>query len=211
MWMARFEHYDPGFSSPETQATVETVKWGVDAEAKVAEGVKAKGTYSETNAFGQSLLRAGEGRIIVPVSQRVDVEPYAKYAEQTGTSVSTTENGARGVAGLQLTYHWDVGSRGLCLWPRHLCAKAAPCRAMTGPVLARAPSSTTASRLMAKFLRAQLALMARPGIEYAPTADDRYNIGYRRDAFRSIFALNTLSAERIRPWQYRAWRQAQVQ
>jgi hypothetical protein len=180
----QFEHYDPGFSSPETQASVETVKWGVNGEAKVTEGVKAKGTYSESNAFGQSLLRAGEGRIVVPVSQRVDVEPYAKYAEQSGTSVSTTENGARGVGGLQLTYHWDVDHEAYVFGQGTFAQSGTMSRDDRAGVGARAKLSDRLSAY-GEISEGTVGIDGKAGLEYAPTADDRYNIGYRRDAFRS--------------------------
>ncbi len=180
-----YEHYDPGFSSPETQATTETVKWGVNAEAKVTDGgVKAKGSYSENNAYGQSLTRAGEGRIIIPVSQRVDVEPYAKYTEQEGTSVASTEHGSRGVAGLQVTYHWDSDHEAYVFGQGTFAQSGTLSRDDRAGVGARAKFNDRMTAF-GEISQGTVGIDAKAGIEYAPTADDRYTIGYRRDAFRS--------------------------
>jgi len=181
----RLEHYDPGFSSPEAQATAETVKWGVDGEAKLGKGgVTGKAIYSEADAYGQSMFRAGEGRIVVPASQNVDVEPYVKYAEQGGVAVSETENGSRGVGGVQFTYHWDADHAAYVFGQGTFVQTGSMLRDNRAGVGGR---SKINDRLTAygEVSEGTMGFDANVGLEYAPTAADRYNIGYHRDAFRA--------------------------
>jgi len=181
---ARVEHYDAGFSSPETQATTETIKWGVTGEAKVAGDVKAKATFSENNAIGQSLTRSGDAKLSIPASEHVIVEPYARYTEQTGTTVATTQNGARGDAGVKLIYQWDRDHQ-VYVFGQGTFAQSGTMlrddRAGVG-VKSKITDRITTS---AEVSQGTQGIDVTGSIDYAPTADDRYSVGYRRDAFRS--------------------------
>ena len=180
----RIEHYDAGFSSAETQANTETIKWGVAADVKVAGDIHAKTDYSEANVTGQSLTRAGTVRLAFPVSQGWSVEPYAKYTEQTGTSIGTTQNGTRGDGGVKLTRIWDrdhqayVFGQGTAI--------------LSGSMLAdNRGGAGFISKITDRITLAGEASYGTQGpdvtgsIDYAATADDHYTLGYRRDAFRS--------------------------
>jgi hypothetical protein len=181
---ARVEHYDPGFSSPETQATTETIKWGVAADAKVAGGATAKGSYSENNAIGQSLTRAGDARLTIPASEHVAVEPYARYAAQTGTSFATTQMGERGDAGVKLIYQWDHDRQAYVFGQGTFTQSGTmqrDDRAGVG-VKSKITDRITATGELSEGTQG---VDVTGSIDYAPTVDDRYSIGYRRDAFRS--------------------------
>ena len=181
---ARIEHYDAGFSSPETQTTTETIKWGVAGEAKVVGDVSAKAAYSENNAVGQNLTRSGDARLSIPASEHVVVEPYARYTEQTGTSVATTQNGDRGDAGVKLIYQWDHDHQAY-VFGQGTFAQGGTMqrddRAGVG-VKTKITDRITAS---AEVSQGTQGVDVTGSIDYAPTADDRYSVGYRRDAFRS--------------------------
>ena len=181
---ARYEHYDAGFSSPETQATTETIKWGAAADVKVAGDVHAKADYSESNVTGQSLTRSGAARLAVPVSKGWTIEPYAKYTEQTGASVSTTQNGARGDGGVKLTHEWDRDHQAYVFGQGTF--------ALSGTMVADNRAGVGfSSKITDRITASGEASYGTQGpdvtgaIDYAATADDHYVIGYRRDAFRS--------------------------
>ncbi|MDE2383507.1 MAG: TonB-dependent receptor [Alphaproteobacteria bacterium] len=180
----RYEHYDPGFSSPETQATAETIKWGVAADAKVASDVKAKGSYSETDVFGQSTLKAGDARLSVPVSKKATVEPYATYAEQTGSTVALTQNGQRGEAGVKLIYDFDRDHQAYVFGQGTVALSGTMLRDDRAGIGAKAKitDKITAS---AEVSQGTQGVDVTGSIDYAPTVDDRYTLGYRRDPFRS--------------------------
>ena len=180
----RIEHYDPGFSSVETQANTETIKWGVFADVKVAGDVRAKADYSETNVTGQSLTRAGTGRLAIPVSHNWLVEPYAKYTEQTGISIGTTQSGTRGDGGVKLTRMWDrdhqayVFGQGTAVLSGSMLADN---RGGVGFVSKITDRITTAGE--ASY--GTQGVDVTGSIDYAATADDHYVFGYHRDAYRS--------------------------
>ena len=179
----RYEHYDAGFSSPSTQATTETIKWGVAADVKTKDGVMGKSEYSENIAIGQSLTRSGKAAVDVAAANGWTVEPYVKYTEQTGTAIAATQAGSRGDAGLKLIKDFDRDRQAYVFGQGTV--------ALSGTMLAdnRAGVGYKAKindRLTAagEASYGNQGPDARVSLDYAATANDHYTLGYRRDAYR---------------------------
>jgi len=179
----RIEHFDAGFSSPQTQATTETYKWGVAGDVKTKGDVVAKGEYSENNAIGQSLTRSGKGAVDVPVKNGWTVEPFAKYTEQTGAAVAATQSGARGDAGLKLIKDIDrdhqfyVFGQGTFAQSGTMLSDNRAGAGYKGKINDRLTASAEVSD-------GDQGPDVRASLDYAATADDHYTLGYRRDAYR---------------------------
>ena len=180
----RYEHYAAGFSSPQTQATGETVKWGAGAEARIAGEVKGKGTFSETRVQGQSLMRQGDARVAVPVAKDVTIEPYARYTEQSGTVVAATQDGGRGDAGAKLIYKWDKDHEAYVFGQGTVALSGTMLADNRGGVGGKTKLTDRISAT-GEVSNGTQGVDVTGAIDYAPTADDHYNLGYRRDVFRS--------------------------
>jgi hypothetical protein len=181
---ARIDHYEAGFSSPAVQASSETTKWGVDADVTVGEGVAVKGAYSESNVAASGISRQGDVRASVDVSEHVTVEPYAKYTEQTGTAVAATQNGTRGDVGTKIIYRWNEDTQAYVFGQATV--------AQTGTMLRDDRVGVGGKKKITDHITAlgevsqgTQGIDVTGAIDYAPTADDHYTLGYRRDAFRS--------------------------
>jgi hypothetical protein len=180
----RFEHYDAGFSSPSTQTTAETIKWGVAGDVKVKDGVAAKGEYSENNAMGQSLMRSGKAAVDVVVSKGWTVEPYVKYTEQEGTALVNTQTGARGDAGVKLIRDFDRDHQGYVFGQGTV--------AIDGTMLSDDRAGVGYKGKITDRLTAGGEVSygdqgpgVKASLDFARTADDHYTLGYNRDAYRS--------------------------
>ncbi|MBG1233474.1 autotransporter outer membrane beta-barrel domain-containing protein [Aestuariivirga litoralis] len=179
-----YEHDDAGFSTPQMNATTEKTKWGVSGDAKLPGDSQAKGEFSENNALGQSLTRSGKGSVLVPVGRGWSVEPYGKYTEQTGTSVASTQNGARGDAGARLIHDFDKDHQVYVFGQGTFALRGSMLDDNRGGIgaLAKITDRITAS---GEISGGNQGPDATASLNYAPTADDSYSLGYRRDAFRS--------------------------
>ncbi|MDP8996093.1 MAG: TonB-dependent receptor [Pseudomonadota bacterium] len=180
----RLEHYDAGFSSPSTQTTVETIKWGVAGDVKVKDDVAAKAEYSENNAIGQSLLRSGKAAVDVVVTKGWTVEPYAKYTEQEGTALVNTQSGARGDVGVKLIRDFDRDHQAYVFGQGTV--------AIDGTMLSDDRAGVGYKGKINDRLTAAGEVSygdqgpdVKASLDFARTADDHYTLGYNRNAYRS--------------------------
>jgi len=180
----RIEHFDAGFSSPTTQTNVETYKWGVTADVKAKDGVGVKAEFSENNALGQSLTRSGRAAIDVPAGNGWTVEPYAKYTEQTGVAVAATQAGIRGDVGVKLLKEVDRDHQ-YYVFGQATVERTGSMQSDNRAGVGVKDKITDRLTATSEVSMGELGPDVRASLEYAVTADDRYTIGYRRDAFRS--------------------------
>ncbi len=191
---ASYEHAQAGFSSPQTQAATDTTKWGVEADVKAAEGAAVRGVYSESNVAGSGLTRQGDVRVSVPLTENVTLEPYDRYTEQTGASVSTAQNGKRDDVGAKLIYQWDDDAKAYVFGQRTVVQTGTMLRDdRVG--LGGSQKITDRITTSGEVSQGTQGFDVTGAIDYAPTADDKYTLGYRRDAYRGTasstpYALN---------------------
>ncbi len=181
---AAYEHYEAGYSSPTVQAGSDTTKWGVDADVKVATGFGLRGTYSESDVAASGVSRQGDVRASVATSEHVTVEPYARYTEQTGTAVATTQNGVRADVGTKMIYRWSEDAQAYVFVQGTVAQTGTMLRDDRVGVGVK-KKITDHITTLAEVSEGTQGIDVTGAIDYAPTADDHYTLGYRRDAFRS--------------------------
>ena len=104
---ARYEHFQRGFASLETQANERKTLWGVEVDAKLSDRVIVAATYSDAKSGASQSDREGRIKANVKLNETVSIEPYAAYVERKGPTASTGKSGDRTVAGVRLIYSWD--------------------------------------------------------------------------------------------------------
>ena len=181
---ARYEHYDAGFSSLDTEATTTKELWGGDADAKLDENNTLKGKYSDSIDATGNIARQGDGRIAHKLDEHWTAEPYVRYTEQNGPNYASSQHGSTGDVGSKIIYDWDKDRQA------YVFAQATPY--VRGTMLpddragvgGKTPLSDKVN-LSGEVSDGQQGVDATAAIDYAPKADDHYSLGYRLDAFRS--------------------------
>jgi hypothetical protein len=183
--IARIEDYQKGYSTPTVDVKDHRTIWGLEGNVEVTDKVKAAATYSEERVgTGQRDMQV-QGKLQARLNENVTVEPFAKYTTKKLSSTSTTgEHGKRGDGGVKLIYAWDDDNEayvyGQGTFKRtgtmdkdHRVGIGGK-KQLTEKVSASGEVSTGSSGFGAKAL-----------LNYEPTADDHYYIGYELNADRA--------------------------
>ncbi len=181
---ARYEHYDAGFSSLDTQATVAKDQWGVDADTKLSDDNTLKGKYSDSTDANGNVARQGDVKLAHKLDQHWTTEPFVRYTEQEGPNYATTQYGPRADVGDKIIYDWDKDRQA------YIFAQATPI--VRGTMLpddrvgvgGKTPLTDHVG-VSGEISEGQQGVDATAAIDYAPTVDDHYSLGYRLDAFRA--------------------------
>ena len=180
---ARYEHYDAAFSSLDVQAPQAKNIWGVEADVKASENIAVKGAYSEQEIIGGARDRQGDVAVDVKLDEHWNIQPYGRYTEATGVTTPGAKQGTRGDVGTKLTYTWDADTQAYVFGQSTV--------AHSGTMLIDNRVGVGAKKKLTDRITASgeisegtQGIDAIAGLSYAPTADDKYSLGYRLDAFR---------------------------
>ncbi len=183
--IARIEQYQKGYSTPSVDAANNRTAWGVEANVEMSDAVKAAATYSEERvSTGQQDMQV-QGKIQARLSEHLTVEPFAKYTEkQLATGALTGDQGKRADAGVKLIYAWDDDNEAYVYGQGTLKRTGTMGKdnrvgvggkkRLTEKVTASGEVSTGTSGFGAKAL-----------LNYEPTADDHYYLGYELSSGRA--------------------------
>ncbi len=183
--IARIEQYQKGYSTPSIDSTEKRTLWGVEGNVEVTDKVKAAAAYSEERVGNGQRDRQLHAKLQGRLSENVTVEPFAKYTEKKlATGALTGDHGKRADAGVKLIYAWDddnevyVYGQGTLkrtgtMDKDHRVGVGGKTN-VTEKVSASAEVSTGSTGFGAKAL-----------LNYEPTADDRYYIGYELNSDRA--------------------------
>ena len=180
---ATYERYQQGYSSLDTQAPKAKQNWGGEADFKIGEKATVKGTYSESVVDNGEHNRQGDARITVDVGDGWSVQPYARYTEKAGTVAATAEQGRRADIGAKIAYTWDEDKQA------YVFAQATVTH--TGSLQKDNRAGVGAKQKITDRITASgevsggnQGIDATAALNYAPTADANYYLGYRLDATR---------------------------
>ena len=184
---ARYEHYDKGFSSLDVQATEKKRLYGAEADIKVSDTVTIKAEYSDTKTGDGRAESEAVGSISTAVNDHVTVETYADATRKIpgGSTAATTPNtsGDRINAGVKLIYAWDDNEQAYVYahgTAKHTGNMQRDDRVGVGEKL-RLAEKVTAEGETSYGTQGLGALFS---LNYEPTVDDRYSIGYQLDPSR---------------------------
>jgi hypothetical protein len=183
--IVRIEQYQKGFSSPTKDATQKETLWGVEGNVDVTDKAKAAASYSEKRLADGSRDRQAVAKVQARLTDEISVEPFAKYTEKKLASTATSgEQGKRADAGVKLIYAWDDDNQVYGYGQgtvKHTGTLDKDNRVGVGgkkrlsEKLTAEAEASTGNQGLGGFAR----------LNYEPTADDRYYLGYNLDYERS--------------------------
>jgi hypothetical protein len=180
---AAYERYNEGFSSLETEAPKTKQTWGANADFKIGEKATVKSIYSESLVDNGEHNRQADGKVNVQLSDGWSIEPYGRYTEKSGTTAATTEHGRRGDLGTKLIYTWDADKQAY-VFGQGTVNRTGTMEKDNRVGVGGKAKLTDRITASAEVSGGNQGVDAAAALSYEPTADDRYYVGYRLDAFR---------------------------
>ncbi len=180
---ATYERYNEGFSSLDTEAPKAKQNWGAEADFKIGERAAVRSTYSETDVKNGEHNRQADGRVNVAVGDGWSIEPYGRYTEKSGTTSATDEHGTRADAGSKLIYTWDADKQAY-VFAQGTVERTGTMERDNRAGVGGKRKITDRITASGEISQGTQGVDATASISYAPTADDRYYLGYRLDSGR---------------------------
>ena len=184
---ARYEQQDEGFSTRDRDIADRRRAWGADADVALTDRVSAAASYGELRVDDGSTDREALAKIRGRITDHVSLEPFGRFTEKQRSAAGSDDTGRRGDAGLRGTYAWDDSTE------IYVFGQGTVTRSGTREVDHRGGIGgkrqlTEKIDLAGEVSYGSLGPDATATIGYAPTADDRYYVGYRLDAERATAA-----------------------
>jgi hypothetical protein len=182
---AFYERKQGGFSSLDEQVTVTKRIWGADGRVKLGERGSAHVRYEDLQSNDGAVDQELNADVTASLGERVTLTPGVKYTAKYGAGGVGADQGKRIDAGGVLTYKWDEGSSAYVLAQgtvSHSGTRKINDRIGVG---GEVPVAEKVS-VSAEISEGTSGLGARAGVDYHPTADDHYYVGYRLDPDRTV-------------------------
>jgi hypothetical protein len=182
--VARIEHFEKGYSTANHDAPEKRTVWGVEGNVAVSENVKATASYSEEQVGNGSMNRIVTAKLQDRLTETLTIEPYVTHTEkQLADSATSGDHGKRTDVGVKVLNAWDddkeayVFAQGTV---QRSGTMSKDNRVGVGGKM-RLSDKVTAE---AELSTGSLGPGARARIEYEPTVDSTYYLGYELDAGR---------------------------
>lgn len=180
----RYEHFDRGFSTRDNQVREEKQAWGTEAEIELSSRVKTKAAYSEQRVADGTTDREMVATARIAVDDHVRVEPFARYTnKERAAAVAADNTGERGDLGVRITHAWDEHTEVYVFGQGTVAVSGTRKADHRGGIGGKRQISEKVD-VEAEVSYGSLGIGAAATIGYAPTADDRYYVGYRLDPER---------------------------
>jgi hypothetical protein len=183
--IARIEQFQKGYSTPTVDAAQKRTAWGVEGNVEVTDSVKAAASYSEERLANGQKDKQVQGKIQARLTENLSIEPFAKYTEKTLAAGTTTgDQGKRADAGVKLIYAWDDDNEAYVYGQGTVKRTGSMDRDHRYGVGGRKQLSDKVSA-SGEVSNGSTGFGAKALLNYEPTADDRYYIGYDLNADRA--------------------------
>ncbi len=183
--IARIEDYEKGYSTPTMDAKDRRTLWGAEANVEVADAVKAAATYSEERIGNGQRDMQVLTKIQARLTQEISVEPYGKYTEKKLAATATTgEEGKRADTGVKLIYAWDDKDEAY-VYGQGTVKRSGTMDKDNRVGLGGKKQITEKISASGEVSEGNRGFGAKAQINYDPTADDRYYLGYDLNADRA--------------------------
>jgi hypothetical protein len=182
---AFYEQKQGGFSSLDEQVSVTKKTWGADGRVKLGEHSGAHIRYEDLQSNDGVVSQELNADASLGVGEHVTVTPAMKYSNKSGAGGIGDDQGKRTDVGAVATYVWDDNTSAYVLAQAtvaHSGSRKINDRIGVGGEM---PISEKVS-VSGEVSEGNLGLGGRAGIDYHPTADDHYYIGYKLDPDRSL-------------------------
>ncbi len=183
--VARIEQFQKGYSTPSVDARDTRTAWGIEGNVEVAEQVKAAASYSEERIGTGQRNAQVLGKVQARLSDEVSVEPYAKYTEKTlAVDAPTGDHGKRADAGVKLIYAWDDDNEAY-VYGQGTVKRTGTLTKDNRVGLGGKTLITEKVSASAEVSTGSTGFGAKAMLNYEPTADDDYYIGYELNSDRA--------------------------
>ena len=187
---AYYEKKQRGFSSLDEQVNITKKTWGADGHVRLGKSSGAHIKYEDLQSNDGAVARELNADASLGITEEITITPGVKYSEKKAAGGTGVDQGNRTDAGGVATYRWDEHTSAYVL------AQATVARSGSRKINDRIGVGgemplTEKVSVSGEVSDGNLGLGARAGVDYHPTADDRYYLGYKLDPDRSL--ANTLT------------------
>ncbi len=180
---ARVEHFEKGFSSLDTQATEKKTAWGIEGDVDVSKRTKVAVSYSQQDTGRDTKDREGAAKVRVGMSDHVAVEPYAVYTERKRSGLNAKDAGRRANVGGRLIYTWNDREE-VYVFGQATVSRAGDLRKDHRVGVGAKMQLTEHVSVDGEASYGSRGFGTDVTLNYEPSPDSRYYIGYRLDGDR---------------------------
>jgi hypothetical protein len=181
---AHYERKQGGFSSLDEQVTATRRTWGVDGRVKLSERLEAHGKYEDLKSADGKIARELNAGVSIGLGEHVTLAPGAKYSEKVTAGGTGTDDGTRTDVGAVATYKWDEDTAAYVL-VQATVEKSGDRGKDDRLGVGGKKALTEKVGVSGEVSTGSTGFGAQAGIDYHPTADDHYYLGYRLDPDRA--------------------------
>ena len=181
---AYYERKQGGFSSLDEQVTATKRTWGVDGRVKLGERLEARTRYDDLKSADGKVARELTGDVAIGLGEHVTVTPVVKYSEKVTAGGLGTDDGTRTDVGSVVTYAWDEGTAAYVLVQTTVLRSGDRNKNDRVGVGGKMPLTEKVG-VSGEVSTGSTGFGAQAGVDYNPTADDHYYLGYKLDPDRA--------------------------
>lgn len=181
---AYFEKKQGGFSSLDEQVTSSKRIWGADTTAQITQNAKASVKFDSLSTGDGRREHEGNAAIEIAVGEHVKLTPGIKHSDRQTSGALNKDDGSRTDVGGEARYQWDTNKSAYIFGQATVDRSGSRKRNDRIGVGGEAPITDKVSAY-AEISTGSLGVGGKAGIDYHPTADDRYYMGYKLDPDRS--------------------------
>jgi hypothetical protein len=181
---AYYEKREGGFSSLDLDIPDRERLWGANAKVELTEKTSLEGTYDELEVSGGKVDREGSVTVTQKLDEHWSVAAGAKHSRREGSEFDEDRTGQRTDIGARVTHEWDDNNLAYVFGQVTVDRSGKRSRGDRVGVGGKKQLTEKISA-EAEISEGSTGIGGLAAIEYAPTADDRYYLGYRLDPDRS--------------------------
>lgn len=178
-----FERKQGGFSSLDEQVTSTKRTWGADGRVKLSEQVEAHAKYDDLKSADGKTAREVRGDVAMGFGEHVTVTPVVKHSKKAAAGGMGTDDGARTDFGGVLAYRWDEATEVYVLAQKTVDRSGDRGKGDRTGIGGKMPVTEKVG-VSGEVSTGSTGIGAQAGVDYHPTADDHYYLGYRLDPDR---------------------------
>jgi hypothetical protein len=180
---AHFSHQDEGFSSLDEQTTKSKNEWGASALIQTSEKSDIETSYAESHIADGHRDRSLEAHADIAMGDHIIVAPGVRYTDHRDPAAGAKDVGKRTDLGLRLTYEID-DNRNVYIFGQGTVDRDSGRRKNNRIGIGGETVLTEKTDLAAEVSYGSGGIGGRAQLDYKPTADDSYYIGYKLDPDR---------------------------
>ena len=178
-----YEHVQGGFSTLDQQVTDTKDSWGAKGDLQISKSVTAGGSYTDTRITGGKSDREAEAHLVVGLNEHWSISPGVRYNDRYDPLGEPGNNGSRTDVGGRLTYSPDKDHSVYVFGQGTVNRSGGRDNNHRGGVGGETRLTEKIS-LTGEGSYGTSGFGALGQINYRPTADNNYFVGYRLDPDR---------------------------